>query len=104
MPYSLLAVMAVLLAGVAALRVSQVSRMRRLSLHRIGLQTQDDITTPFVFVPDKTLIRTYPRRYHFAGPGAALLFAASIYWLTNWPVPYAFAFGFMIGIISYLME
>jgi tight adherence protein B len=104
MSYSLLALAAMLLAGVAALRASQISRMRRVSLHRIGLQTQDDVNAPFVFVPDDLIIRTYPQRYRFAGPAAALLIAASIHWLTNWHTPYAFAFGILIGVITYLLE
>ncbi len=104
MLYSLLVLAVVLVSGVAALRASQVSRMRRVSLHRIGLQTQDDLNAPFVFVPDDFVIRTYPPRYHFAGPAAALLIGASIHLLTNWPIPYAFAFGILFGVAAYLVE
>ena len=104
MLYSVLALAAVLAAGVGALRASQVSRMRRVSLHRIGLQTQDDINTPFVFVPDDLVIRTYPPRYYFAGPASAALIAASIHFFTNWPAPYAVAFGILCGVMVYLGE
>ena len=103
MVYSLLLVL-VVLAGLGALRVAQASRTRRVLLYRIGLQTQDEGATPFVFMPDEAVIRTYPPRYGYFGPAVAVVTAAAIFFLANLPTPYSLAFGVLLGTVAYLGE
>jgi tight adherence protein B len=104
MPSSLIIVAILLATGLAALRIGQLSRMRRLSLQRVGLQVRDDIPALAVFLPNREVIRTYPRRYYFAPPLAAVVFAGLVLSLTNLPVPYSIAGGILIAAIAYLFE
>jgi len=103
MASSVILLILVIALGLIALRVSQASRLRRLSLQRIGLQIQDNAMTA-VFVPTEPPMRVYPRRYRYAPVVAGLLLAGSVYWLTNLPVQYSIAGGIVIAAITYLLE
>ena len=94
----------VLSLGALALRASQNARMRRVSLQRIGLQVEDGFLPSGVLFEEESSLKTYPRRYWFAPPCAALLAAALVYWLTNLPVPFLFGFGILAAAVTYLVE
>ncbi len=103
MPYSLLALIAFLAAGIMALRIAQLSRFRRLSAERIGLHTLDVSGGPLT-LDETVLIASYPPRYYFAGPLAALLTGGLIFMLTKLPVPYPVAFSILAGVFVLLLE
>jgi len=98
-------ILALLVAmGLLALRLAQASRLRRISLQRIVVQAQDTLSVPAVFLPDRPAARTFPRRYYYAPPLAALLVGAMVFWGTDLPEPYAVASGILIAAIVSLVE
>jgi tight adherence protein B len=103
MGYRLLALGAIVAAGIVALRISQLSRMRRLSMHRVGIHTEEETGEPFAG-DEQYFIAPYPRRYYFAGPLAAALTAGAILLLTKLPTSYPCAFGVLAGVFVYQLE
>jgi tight adherence protein B len=104
MGYSLLAALLLLSTGALALRISQGSRTRRVALQRVGLQTQDLLTGPAVFIPDPPALSVFPPRYRWASPVAGLLAAALVFWLSPLPPPFSAGSGVLIAAIAYLLE
>lgn len=104
MASSVLVLFVLFVIGLVAIRVGQVSRLRRLSLHRIGLQVQENILEGTVFVVGQQSVRTYPHRYRFAPPAAGLLAAALVWWGTGLPHPLSIGTGVLVGAIAYLVE
>ena len=99
-----LAVLCLLLSGgIIAFRFSHLSRMRRLSGQRIGVHTQE-ATVGFLEGDALVGVASYPPRYYFAGPAAALLVGTGIYLFTKLPIPYPIAFGVLAGMLTYLWE
>lgn len=103
MGYSLLA-LAVLIAGILALRAAQSSRLRRLAMHRAGLPFEDVSPLAEILAIGDPAGRTYPPRHLYAAPAAALLTGMLVFWVFALPVQYAFSFGILIGVIVYLLE
>jgi tight adherence protein B len=105
MASSFFALFLLLALGLVALRASQVSRLRRVSLHRIGLQVEEDnLLSPAILAAPQQSVRTYPRRYQFAAPVAGLLMAGIVFWGTGLPVPYSIGSGTLIAALTYLLE
>jgi tight adherence protein B len=104
MVYSLLALAILIAAGVGALWLAQTSRLRRLSLQRIGMQAQEPLEIARVFIPEQPDILPYPTRYPWAPPVAGLLAACAVYFLTNLPAPYMLGFAGVLAAITYLLE
>src|SRR6266436_4995220 len=103
MGYSLLAFTLVIATGIVALRAAQASRLRRLSLHRAGLEIEEyeAIATPvFSFRGG----RAFPPRYRYLPPLAGLAAAALFFLGTSLPGQYAVGAAVLIGTIAHLGE
>ena len=103
MLYRYIALGVLLAAGIVAFWIAQLSRLRRLSVQRVGIHTQDVIGEPFA-EQETIVIATYPPRYHFAGPLAALIAAGAILLFTKLPAPYPVAFGILAAVFGHLLE
>jgi len=104
MLYSLLALALVIVAGVGSLWIAQASRMRRLSLQRIGMQAQEQSNLAAVFMPEEADILPYPSRYPWAPPVAGLFAAGTVFFLADLPPQYMLGFGAVFAGIAYLVE
>ena len=102
--FSLAAIAAVLLVGALALKLAQISRLRRLSLERIGFQAQDALGVSEMFGAEEIAIKPYPRRFRFIPFVAAALSGASLLWLTDLPGAYAIGSAVLVGAIAHLLE
>lgn len=104
MASSLLGVLMFLTVGVVALRAWQSSRLRRVSLQRIGVREFDYFGLPEALADDAPQLRTYPPRYRFVPLLLGLMVAALVFWLTRLPFPYSIGSGILIAAIAYLLE
>jgi len=101
--YSAIGVVLVLALGMLALQLSRASRMRRLALERAAIQIQEPegLIATDLERPDT---RTFPRRYLWTVPAAAVLVAGLILAFTDLPRPYAAGSGVLLAAILYLLE
>ena len=104
MVYSLLFLALVIGAGLGAIWISQTSRLRRVSLQRIGFQVEEHFDGAAVFVPERDDMAVYPQRYHWAPFAAAALAAGAVFFLTALPPPYMFGFAAVFAAITHLLE
>jgi Flp pilus assembly protein TadB len=104
MPYSLLGLALLLAVGALALRGAQASRVRRLSLERIGLQIQEELPASALAMDETPPIRAYPPRYRWAPALAGLFAAAWVFWGTDLPKAYSLSTGILIAVIAALLE
>jgi len=102
MAYSVFVLLALAAAGAVALRLAQVSRLRRISLQLLGAETaQADMAAPQGAAETSD---TFPPRYPWAAPVAGVFVAGLILAFTLLPKAYAVAGGIQVAVVTYLVE
>jgi Flp pilus assembly protein TadB len=88
--------------AVIALYSWRSARLKQLCINRVRASLSAMGAVPQA--PQEAAIKPFPPRYLFAGPLAGLVIAATVYWFSGLPSPFAVAAGLMIGVLVGLVE